>query len=73
MSPVADGMGLSLADEPMRDDEILSGEAPQHLKQVSRIKHIILQKYLPSWERILGSRNRRLCYFDCYAGPGVYE
>lgn len=48
-------------------------ETPQHLKQVSRVKHIILQKYLPSWERILGSRNRRLCYFDCYAGPGVYE
>ena len=48
-------------------------EGPQHLKQVSRIKHIVLQKYLPSWELILGSHNRRLCYFDCYAGPGVYE
>lgn len=48
-------------------------EKPQHLKQVSRIKHIILQKYLPAWERILGSRNGRLCYVDCYAGPGVYE
>jgi hypothetical protein len=32
-------------------------ESPQHLKQVSRVKHIILQKYLPSWERILGSRD----------------
>jgi len=40
---------------------------------VSRVKHIIPEKYLPSWERILGSRNRRLCYFDCYAGAGVYE
>lgn len=48
-------------------------ETPQHLKQVSRIKHIILQNYLPSWARILGSRHRRLCYIDCYAGPGVYE
>lgn len=57
----------------MAADAIQDDEAPQHLKQVSRIKHIILQKYLPSWERILGSRNRRLCYFDCYAGPGVYE
>jgi len=51
-----------------RDDS-----APQHLKQVSRIKHIILKKYLPAWESILGSRHSRLCYFDCYAGPGVYE
>lgn len=50
-----------------------SDDAPQHLKQVSRIKHIILLKYLPSWDQILGSRHRRLCYFDCYAGPGTYE
>jgi three-Cys-motif partner protein len=48
-------------------------ETPQHLKQVSRIKHVILRKYLPPWERILGSRHKRLCYFDCYAGPGIYE
>ncbi|KGA94496.1 hypothetical protein LptCag_1926 [Leptospirillum ferriphilum] len=48
-------------------------ESPLHLKKVSRIKHIILQKYLPSWTRILGSWNKRLCYFDCYAGPGIYE
>lgn len=45
----------------------------QHLKQVSRIKHVILEKYLPPWERILGAYNERLCYFDCYAGPGKYE
>lgn len=45
----------------------------QHLKQVSRIKHVILQKYLPPWEQILGSRHSRICYFDCYAGPGIYE
>ena len=47
--------------------------SPQHIKRVSRIKHVILQKYLPAWERILGSRNDKLCYFDCYAGAGVYE
>lgn len=57
----------------MTADGIQDDDGPQHLKQVSRIKHIILEKYLPSWERILGSRHRRLCYFDCYAGPGVYE
>jgi len=57
----------------MGADVVQDDDGPQHLKQVSRIKHIILQKYLPSWEVILGSKNRRLCYFDCYAGPGAYE
>jgi three-Cys-motif partner protein len=57
----------------MAADAIQGHEGSQHLKQVSRIKHIILQKYLPPWVKILGSRNPRLCYFDCYAGPGVYE
>jgi three-Cys-motif partner protein len=64
---------LSTEDQVMGTDASEVDESPQHLKQVSRVKHIILEKYLPSWERILGSRNRRLCYFDCYAGPGVYE
>ncbi len=50
-----------------------SGEELQHLKRVSRIKHIILQKYLPPWAIILGSRHRQLAYFDCFAGPGEYE
>jgi three-Cys-motif partner protein len=45
----------------------------QHLKRVSRVKHIILEKYLPAWANILGSRYRRLAYFDCFAGPGRYE
>ena len=44
-----------------------------HLKEVSRIKHLILAKYLPAWSVILGSRNSALSYFDCYAGPGIYE
>lgn len=46
---------------------------PQHLKRVSRIKHEILTKYLPSWARILGSAFDRLYYIDCFAGPGRYE
>jgi three-Cys-motif partner protein len=58
--------GQHRADAPSR------GEL-QHLKRVSRIKHIILQKYLPPWTRILGSRYRQLAYFDCFAGPGEYE
>lgn len=50
-----------------------NGEGLQHLKRVSRIKHVILQKYLPPWAIILGSRHRQLAYFDCFAGPGEYE
>jgi three-Cys-motif partner protein len=50
-----------------------SGEELQHLKRVSRIKHTVLQKYLPPWAVILGSRHQRLAYFDCFAGPGEYE
>lgn len=45
----------------------------QHLKQVSRIKHKILEAYLPPWATILGSVHRKLRYFDCFAGPGRYE
>ena len=44
-----------------------------HIKRVSRIKHAILEKYLPSWAIILGSTNTRLNYFDCFAGPGKYK
>ena len=44
-----------------------------HIKRVSLIKHAILEKYLPTWAVILGSANRRLNYFDCFAGPGRYE
>ena len=45
----------------------------QHLKRVSRIKHEILSKYLPSWAIILGSQFDLLYYIDCFAGPGRYE
>jgi three-Cys-motif partner protein len=50
-----------------------SSEELQHLKRVSRIKHIVLQRYLPPWANILGSRHHQLAYFDCFAGPGAYE
>lgn len=56
-----------------RDAKVGIPEAIPHIKQVSRIKHTILHSYLPPWARILGSSNQRLCYFDCYAGPGQYE
>jgi len=45
----------------------------QHLKRVSRIKHQILKRYLPSWATILGSAFDLLYYVDCFAGPGRYE
>jgi three-Cys-motif partner protein len=50
-----------------------ASETLPHIKRVSRIKHAVLQKYLPSWAIILGSANRRMNYFDCFAGPGRYE
>lgn len=49
------------------------GEELQHLKRVSRVKHIILENYFPPWAMILGSRNSELAYVDCFAGPGQYE
>jgi three-Cys-motif partner protein len=45
----------------------------QHLKSVSRIKHHVLTRYLPSWATILGSTFDLLYYVDCFAGPGRYE
>lgn len=45
----------------------------KHLKRVSRIKHKILTRYLPSWAVILGSAFDLLYYVDCFAGPGRYE
>ncbi|HXF48998.1 MAG TPA: three-Cys-motif partner protein TcmP [Verrucomicrobiae bacterium] len=50
-------------------------ESLEHLKQVSKIKLTILQKYLPVWETILGSQPfwHGINYIDCYAGPGFYE
>jgi three-Cys-motif partner protein len=50
-----------------------ASETLPHIKRVSRIKHTILQKYLPPWASILGSTNRRMNYIDCFAGPGCYE
>src|ERR1700730_15601580 len=50
-----------------------NGAELQHLKRVSRVKHVILEKYFPPWAMILGSRNSQLAYVDCFAGPGQYE
>ncbi len=37
-----------------------------------RIKHQILTKYIDGWIRIAGA-NRRMYYYDCFAGKGEYE
>lgn len=50
-----------------------TSETLPHIKRVSRIKHAILRGYLPPWAIILSSANRRMNYFDCFAGPGRYE
>ncbi|MGB9794960.1 MAG: three-Cys-motif partner protein TcmP [Caldisericum exile] len=43
------------------------------LKEVSKAKHVILQKYFPAWAKILGSRYQKLVYVDCFAGVGKYS
>jgi len=42
------------------------------LKEVSKAKHWILEKYFPAWANILG-RHHRLIYVDCFAGAGKYD
>lgn len=36
-------------------------------------KHLLLKRYLDAWFPILGRHNKRLNYFDGFAGPGKYE
>lgn len=36
-------------------------------------KHAILGHYLKAWFPILANRNRRIVYFDGFAGPGIYK
>ncbi|MBA7696586.1 hypothetical protein ES703_105236 [subsurface metagenome] len=41
-------------------------------KEHTRVKHILLEKYLAAWIPILGRYNPRICYFDGFAGRGEY-
>lgn len=41
-------------------------------REHTRVKHILLEKYLRAWIPILGKWNRRICYFDGFAGRGEY-
>ena len=38
----------------------------------TRVKHILLRKYLEAWIPILGKWNPKICYFDGFAGRGEY-
>jgi len=50
--------------ETARADEL------QHLKRVSRIKHMILAGYFRPWAIILGSKSGELVYVDCFQAQG---
>jgi|GEM_PF-322429 len=53
---------------PLKDDDPRKWEYKEH----TRVKHIILKKYLETWINILG-KDRKVCYFDCFAGRGKYS
>jgi len=42
-------------------------------REHTRVKHILLEKYLAAWIPILGKCNPIICYFDCFSGRGEYE
>jgi len=41
-------------------------------REHTRVKHILLEKYLYAWIPILGKWHKRICYFDGFAGRGEY-
>lgn len=53
---------------PLKDSDLQKWK----YKEYTRIKHILLEKYLYAWILVLGSWNSRTCYFDCFAGRGEY-
>ena len=48
--------------------------APEKWKyrEHTRVKHILMEKYLAAWIPILGKWNPKICYFDGFAGRGEY-
>ena len=53
---------------------MLKDSAPEkwEYREHTRVKHILLEKYLTAWIPILGKYNSRICYFDGFAGRGEY-
>lgn len=43
------------------------------LKPHTRAKHAILRRYLDAWFPIMSRYNRRIVFFDGFAGPGIYS
>jgi spore photoproduct lyase len=41
-------------------------------REHTRVKHILLRKYLRVWITALGKYNPKICYFDGFAGRGEY-
>ena len=41
-------------------------------REHTKVKHILLKKYLTAWIPILGKWNSKICYFDGFAGRGEY-
>lgn len=42
-------------------------------REHTRVKHILLEKYLEPWIKILGKWHAKICYFDGFAGRGEYN
>lgn len=38
----------------------------------TQAKHKVLKEYFPSWAKILGAYNSKVCFFDCFGGCGAY-
>jgi len=53
---------------------VLKDSAPEkwEYKEHTKVKHILLRKYLAAWISILGVWNPKICYFDGFAGRGEY-
>jgi three-Cys-motif partner protein len=53
---------------------MIKDSAPEkwEYREHTRVKHILLGKYLNAWIPILGKYNPRICYFDGFAGRGEY-
>ena len=53
---------------------MIKDSAPEkwEYKEHTRVKHILLEKYLAAWIPILGKWNPKICYFDGFAGRGEY-
>lgn len=53
---------------PLADDDPKKWIYKEH----TEVKHEILRKYLETWVRIVGRYHGTVCFFDCFAGRGIY-